>query len=465
MTSYEPLSSGDPVAGDSVAVAALAKRYADTAAEIQSQADNLRKLAGQSTSGWRSDAGNVFHDKANDLADRIAKAKHRYEVAGSSLTSWSSAIGTAQDSAAAAARKAREAQDTMDANRALPLPPASAPPPTEQQKAEARARAAAYENGQSAYAAAERAFHAAVTDYENAARRTADALRHVATSDGLADSWWDRNFDTIATIMKIVAVAVIVLAVVALVIACPFSAGLLVALGATAEGLATAATVVEIASAVLMTASLIFDSAAAATGKQDWTAAILDVVGLATLGLGHLATSAIGGLAKLGGTAGKAAAASRAARATMSAEGLPKILYSLASRSSGIDGLLHVIPRVGTALDHAAEAATLARTTVDTVATAAKATNLPAALTFSGEIAKGLAQLDAVTKAVPTSFKVTGINLLAKTVFAADAAIQWPVVAGTGAYSMNANFGATDHSSDDVAHTSSQWTNPLLHAR
>src|SRR5205807_490688 len=137
---FEPLAASDPVPGEPGAIAALGKRYAQTAQEITQQAASLRKLAGGASAGWKGKSGTVFAAKAEDLAARISRAQARYHAA-----------------------------------------------------AGAAARAITAEIGR----------------------------------DGLKDSWWDAHFSWVARFFEVVAVAVLVLAVVAIILACPFSAVLI----------------------------------------------------------------------------------------------------------------------------------------------------------------------------------------------------------------------------------------------
>jgi uncharacterized protein YukE len=161
---FEPLASGDPVPGDPQEIAMLGRRYADTAAEIARQAANLRKLATAAPGGWKGKAGTVFHSHAADLATRISKAHERYATAGKALQACAGPMDDAQQRAYAAVWQAKAAQQQMTANAPGPPRPPGSPPLTDVQKAQQRARQAAYDDAQSSLAQATRRFDEAVSD-------------------------------------------------------------------------------------------------------------------------------------------------------------------------------------------------------------------------------------------------------------------------------------------------------------
>jgi len=284
---FEPLAGSDPVLGDPDRVAVIARRYRDTAAEIAKQASNLRTLTQQAEGGWKGKAGDVFREHASDLADRISKAQGRYAAAGDALNGWVRPLSDAQDEVYQAVWDAKAAQQQMTANAPPPPPKPGAPPPTPDEQAQEKKRSTAYGQGQTALGAARTTFDRAVGDYHTAAGAAARKINDAIGHDGLKDSWWDRNFHWIKIVMEVIAVIVIVLAIAALLLACPFAAGF-VLFGLTAE---TLATIAETALVVLTLVQLAYDSTAAATGKESWTAAILDVVSLCTFGFGKLAAA------------------------------------------------------------------------------------------------------------------------------------------------------------------------------
>jgi uncharacterized protein YukE len=437
---FEPLAPADPVPGDRDEVAAIARRYRDTAAEIAQQAANLNKLAQQAVGGWKGKAGSAFHEHATDLAGRISKAQSRYAVTGDALAGWAGPLGEHQDSVYQAVWQAKAAQQQLTANAPSPPPPSGSPspppPPTAAEQQQERTRSASYDNAQASMTAARNQFNTAVSDYHADAARAADKIHHVIGHDGLKDSWWDRNFGWISTVMHIVAIIVIVLAIVLIVLACPLSAGFLAAfLGMSAATLATATTVLECVLVGLTVLQLAFDTTAALTDKGSWTAAILDLVALCTFGFGKLAEAGIRGLAESGLGVGEAVQAGRAGRAVMSSNGLPGILYSLGSRSEFARTLIGFAGKGGI-LDEAISTADGAKTALATAVKAAEGGNLPALWTMSGDIAESLAKLDTVATKVPGVLRVD-IPKIAATGFAVlDGYAQWGTFISTGSYNM-----------------------------
>jgi uncharacterized protein YukE len=433
---FEPLAGSDPVPGDPDEVAVIARRYRDTAAEIAKQASNLRTLASQAEGGWKGKAGKVFSSHASELADRISKAQGRYAATGDALSGWVRPLTDAQDGVYQAVWDAKAAQQQMTANAPPPPPAPGSPPPsppTPDEQAKAKARSTAYGQAQTDLGTARTAFDRAVGDYHTAAgaaaRKISDAIGH----DGLKDSWWDRNFHWIKIVMEVIAVIVIVLAIAALLLACPFAAGF-VLFGLTAE---TLATIAETALVVLTLVQLAYDSTAAATGKQSWTAAILDVVALATFGFGKLAAPALKALAEGGLDAGKVVSAGRAGRAFMEDNGLPGILYSLGSRSGLVRGAMSMFGK-GPVIDGAIGAANDAKTALTELVEGAKPTNLQSLWSWSKEAATEVGKLNILGDKLPDVARVTFRQGVGQGLYVADGAVQWGGFATAGGYNAHA---------------------------
>lgn len=189
---FEPLAGSDPVPGDPDQVAVIARRYRDTAAEIATQAANLRTLAQQAAGGWQGKAGRVFREHASDLAGRITKAQGRYAAAGDALTGWVQPLTDAQDGVYQAVWDAKSAQQQMTANAPPPPPKAGTPPPpppTPDEQAREKARSTAYSQAQTDLGTARTAFDRAVSDYHTAAGTAARKINDAISHDGLKDSW------------------------------------------------------------------------------------------------------------------------------------------------------------------------------------------------------------------------------------------------------------------------------------
>ena len=230
---FEPLAGSDPVPGEPGTVAALGRRYAQTAQEITQQSASLRKLAGSASAGWKGKSGTVFAAKAEDLAARISRAQARYEAAAQALARCAAPVDDARQRAYAAVWAAKDAEQRMAANAppaaaltgASAAAPATGPAPADTPAS--RARSIRYDDASHDLSTARRQFGTAVADYHDAAGAAARAITTEIGRDGLKDSWWDAHFGWVARFFEVVAVAVLVLAVVAIILACPFSAALL----------------------------------------------------------------------------------------------------------------------------------------------------------------------------------------------------------------------------------------------
>ncbi len=446
---FEPLASSDPVPGDPDQIAALGKRYADTAAEIATQAANLRKLATAAPGGWVGQAGDVFHSKASDLSGRISKAHDRYATTGQALTAAAGPMADAQQRAWAAVWAAKAAQQQMTASAPGPKPPPGSPPPTAAEKAAAQQQASTYSNAQSSYNTASTNFATAVSDYQRAAGAAAGKISTAIDNDGLKDSWWDRNFGWISTVFKIIGIVVLVLAVVAVLLLIPgLGAGLLLALDLAADATAATALVGTITTALEWTAFGLtalqagFDGVSALTGKESSTAFFVDLASLATFGLGAGASKIVEGLADGAETIGKAVAAGRAGRAEMGT-GLGWV-YSLGAHGApGVARFLGLGDRLGTAL----EAATSAKTALANAVKEAEPGTFTALWTRSEKVADGLAQLDKINSEVPGVLRIGIRQGAAQGVAAINGAVQWSEFAGSNGYSIYSNL----HSSGDQA--------------
>lgn len=436
---FEPLASSDPVPGNTDEITALGKRYTDTAAEIEREAASLRKLATQAPDGWKGQAGTVFASHASALADRISKAQARYATAGSALTACANPMYDAQQRAYAAVWDAKDAQQQMAANAPGPTRPAGSPPLTPEQQQEEHTRQNAYSSAQDDLTTARGKFNTAVDDYHAAASKAATQIRNEIGRDGLKDSWWDRNFGWISKVFEYIAIAVIVLAIVALIIACPFSAGILLALGVSAEAVATLATVGTVLGWVLFGLTLaqaVFDGVAAGTGKESWTAFIFDMVALVTFGYGKfIAEPAVKALTEGAEGTAKTITAARAAQTAMKAEGLPGFLYSV-SKFAPAEWIMRLFG-MGDTLDAANQAAQGAVSTLDDALKAAKPSNLTAALTMSGDISKDMAKLSVMENEVPGSLRIGISTALAHAMAGTDGVFQWGSFLGGGVFTLH----------------------------
>jgi hypothetical protein len=304
---WSPLADSDPVPGDPTEVARLARRYADTAAEVTRQAANLRTLA--TAEGWDSDAGREFAEGAGELAGDLEKTHHRYSEVAGALRDWSPHLDDVQARADRALQDAKAAQAEMDANRPVTPdspPPPDAPPPTPTEVAAEKRRADAYDGASGRLEAARRALAEAVGDRDEWERSSANRIRDAIDDDGLKDSWWDKvsgwvsdNAGWIKAVTDILSWVATGLAIVAL-----FIPGV---------------NIIAFLAIAFAVATLVGHTVLASTGNGSWADVIIDAVGLATLGAGKIAMRGVKGAQQATRLAGSRAAGRAAASTARSA--------------------------------------------------------------------------------------------------------------------------------------------------
>jgi uncharacterized protein YukE len=431
---FEPLAGSDPVPGEPGAIAALGRRYAQTAQEITQQAANLRKLAGNASTGWKGKSGTVFAARAEDLAARISRAQARYEAAAQALAQCAAPVDDARQRAYAAVWAAKDAEQRMTAN----APPAAAltgagpgTGPAAADGAASRARSVRYDDASRDLAVARRQFDAAVQDYKDAASTAARAITAEIGRDGLKDSWWDAHFGWVARFFEVVAVAVLVLAVVAIILACPFSA---VLLGVAAAE--TASTAIGWTLFGLTIAQAAFDGTAMATHKESWTAFAWDIAALATFGTGKAAEAGVKWLAENSADIGQTIASRRAGQAAVRASHLPGFLFSLASRSSAASAAMRVLG-MGGVLDVADRAAAEAGSAVTTAVRSASAGATAAAITMSSGFATDISRISAVDDKVPGVLRIRMARTFAQGLAGVDGTFQWTTFGAGGYFTLH----------------------------
>lgn len=247
---YWPLGTEADLKGEPTQMRALAKRYIDTAQEIERAAATLRRLGNEADGAWRGRSGEKFPDKAADLADRIAKAHGRYHDAGQALSTFAGKADQAQSDAALAAARARVAQQQIDAN--LPYPATPGVPATPAQQAAAQSRADAHNRAQSDLEGYRRDFHDAKEAYRRAAERAADAIKD-AGHDDLKDSTLFKVWKTISGIVEKIALVVVAIAIICIVIVAILGTGgaILAAIAAIGAFMMTLGTILALATAAL----------------------------------------------------------------------------------------------------------------------------------------------------------------------------------------------------------------------
>jgi len=323
---WSPLAGADPVPGDPDEVAALGRRLRGTAAEIEQAAARLRTMC--TDEFWDSDAGQAFRQRSNDTAGKLAQAYTRYEATATALGTDSGdptpstaaqpryagalseaqrlslqALTSAQD-AAATQRQAMSQLHTavatttsgqppvpgaLDPSLGLLTPDSSGHLPVRPGEiSEITALKGRYNTAADQLAAARALLARAEQTRDQAAHHAAALISDVIGRDGLTDGFWDHitNFidehaGLLSTISKVAGWVATIAGTLALCV------GWIPVVGQALA--AVLGTIALIASVVL----LIADGLLAIGGKGSWLDVGLDVIAVASFGLGRAATGAV----------------------------------------------------------------------------------------------------------------------------------------------------------------------------
>ncbi|MEY9930684.1 hypothetical protein ABH926_005331 [Catenulispora sp. GP43] len=315
------VTQGDLIPGDPYQIAALGKRFRDTANAIDQQAANLKSLV--SDQGFDdSDSGRAFAKQVGDTADLLQKAFGRYNEAADALgtnvrpsgphdevswrsgTEWASTVELAQVKAQDALNRGKAADaDSQSAQRqihtaqanalpsptpgAAPTPPNPHPDPTNTPGS--NGMTPAEQKAHNDKAAADALVAKAGADIQHAidirdreGKAVAGAINDFINTDGLKDPahhWWDIDWATVIADIGHIAGAIAGVA------------------GILALALSWVPVVGEVLGAIALVAgavALVCDTISALDGKGNWFDVAIDVVGLLSCGAGR----AIGNMAK-----------------------------------------------------------------------------------------------------------------------------------------------------------------------
>ncbi|MFE1285535.1 hypothetical protein [Streptomyces sp. NPDC058751] len=274
--------SGDPVPGDVHDLKALARRFTATAKTISDTAAALRRVGDQKS--WDSKAGREFADKADETARTVSRAHGRYEEAGAALKEYCTDLETIQKEADSLLGKAEtQAADLAAARSRADSPPEGADDDSQGELDKKVTDLRDGLDGLRGKLAALKSRHKSAGD--TAARRIHD----VAEGDGLNDSWLDDLRDSLDLISKVAGAVAAVCGVISLLV------GWIPVIGQAIAGVLGTI-------ALLMTVlSLICHALLLINGDGSWQDVALDVLGLATFGIGRVFSSG----AKLAATVGR----------------------------------------------------------------------------------------------------------------------------------------------------------------
>lgn len=269
---WSPLAGSDPVPGDPAGIAAEAAHLKGVAEQIAGQVAVLRKIAASQSDEKGQHAGKL-QSAASDTAGQLDKVTGRYQQTAAALQAWVPELEYAQAQSLKALAQAQDAHARQQAHQPVQRPPGKEV--THQQQHDDQARARAYNQASADLAAAKSMLDDAVGHRDAKASEAAAKIESAVGAD--ADSWlesmWadvksftDRYAWLIKDICTVLEVVATVLAVVAL-----FIPGL---------------NLLVLAGIALTALALVGRALLAATGNGSWFDVGMDVLALATFGLG-----------------------------------------------------------------------------------------------------------------------------------------------------------------------------------
>ncbi|MEU9554941.1 putative T7SS-secreted protein [Streptomyces fumanus] len=301
--------SSDPIPGDPEEIAGLGRELRRTAEAIRKQADEIKALA--SVEEWKSKTAEEFRKDAEEAEGKLRKAFKRYDTAadalgekvfeGGSSKEYASELHRAQTMADKALRDAREAYDEHKVSSSAidKLPEKTADGDPDRKKLEKRQEAAT-----TALEKAKKDLEAAKSVRDAAAKRARDAIRHAIDHDGLKDGTWDKFKDWVHDNSAWIKKALDTLGWVATI--CGTLSLMVGWIPIVGQALAAVLGTIALGATLL---SLIGHTLLAVAGEGSWFDVALDVVGLATFGIGRGALAGAKGASQAAQSLGRSAAA------------------------------------------------------------------------------------------------------------------------------------------------------------
>ncbi|WP_432052775.1 putative T7SS-secreted protein [Streptomyces xiamenensis] len=271
--------SSDPIPGDPEEVATLGRELRQMADAIQQQASEIEALA--SVDNWNTPTASEFKDKADGTSERLRKAFDRYDTAAKALgtdvkdfgedyedhTEYASELHRAQLKADRALSEAEEAdQELRTATNALDaLDDDVEDDDPDKTRLEDKQEAA-----EGTLSTARTLISTAKQIRDNAADAAAGAIREVINNDGMKDSGWDKFRSALSVVGTWAGRIAAVAGVLSLFL------GWVPILGQVLTIIAITASVVSLINSVVQYAS----------GDGSLLDVVLDVVGVASFGVG-----------------------------------------------------------------------------------------------------------------------------------------------------------------------------------
>ncbi|MER7574595.1 hypothetical protein [Streptomyces sp. NPDC126514] len=274
--------TGDPVPGDLHDMQALARRFAATAKTITDTAAALRRIG--NLESWDSEAGRAFAEKANATAKTVSKAHDRYADAGSALKEYCTELEAVQGEADKLLTQAETKAGDLSTAKSNAANPPKGTDDAGQDKLDKKAA-----DLQGDLDGLREQLAGLKTRHREAGDKAAKKIHDTTEGDGLNDSWLDDLRDTLKLVSDITGAIAAVCGLLALCV------GWIPVIGQALA--AVLGTIALIATAI----SLVCHVLLAVNGDGSWGDVAMDVLGLATFGIGRVFSAG----AKMAATVGR----------------------------------------------------------------------------------------------------------------------------------------------------------------
>jgi uncharacterized protein YukE len=259
----------DPVPGDVTDLTALSRRFELTAKTISDTAEALRRLG--NLESWDSKAGRAFAEKATDTAKTVSKAHDRYADASSALKTYYTELESVQTEADKLLHQAETKSGDLTTAKSK-----AGNPPKGTDEAGQKTLDKSVTDLQKGLDGLRDQLPPLKTRHKDAGDKAARAIHDTTEHDGLNDSWLDDLRDTLNVVADIAGAVAAVCGVLSLLV------GWIPVIGQALAGVL--GTIALVATCV----SLVCHVLLALNGDGSWGDVAMDVLSLATFGVGRV---------------------------------------------------------------------------------------------------------------------------------------------------------------------------------
>lgn len=285
----------DPVPGDPEEVARLGRNLRRTAERIKRQAEEIKALA--DVDSWKGKAADKYRDEAGDASSKLRTAFTRYDAAATAMgtsagedvhsSEYASELHRAQKLAGKALRDAKDADGEVRSRQAAID---KQPKDTVKDDPTHKSLTGKQEAAEADLARAKKDLQHAKEVRDNAAKAAAEAIKQAIDNDGLKDGGWDKFKDWVHDRADVITKVADIAGWVAT--ACGIAAMVVGWIPVIGQALAAVLGTIAVLATIV---SLVAHLALAVTGEGGWFDVALDVVGLATFGIGRAALTGVKG--------------------------------------------------------------------------------------------------------------------------------------------------------------------------